>query len=53
MLKSKTGNRLGEIRADKKREWMDLQNKFKTNWDTIKRNKRIEIHINSFSIAIF
>ena len=31
--------------------WNDMQSEFKKAWPYIKQNKRIEIHINSFTIS--
>jgi len=31
--------------------WGEMQNEFKKSWPSIRQNKRIEIHINSFTIA--
>lgn len=51
MLKSKTSQRLNELRQDRLNEWNAMQNEFKSSWAHIKDNRRIEIHINSFSIS--
>lgn len=50
MLKSKTSSKLKEKREERKRQWNQMQNDFKRRWPEIKDNRRIEIHINSFSI---
>lgn len=35
---------------EKMNEWKNIQQKFKSEWPSIKKNKRIEIHISSLSI---
>jgi len=51
MLKSKTSSRLNDLRDDRLNEWRAMQNEFKAQWSEIKESRRIEIHINSFSIS--
>ena len=51
LLKSKTSVRLREIRQDRIDEWNKMQDEFKSNWPHIKEKRRIEVHINSFSIS--
>jgi hypothetical protein len=31
--------------------WRDMQEEFKHKWGDIKKSKRVEIHINSFSLS--
>jgi len=51
LLKSKTTGRLKEMRQERSNQWNNMQENFKENWTYIKENRRIEIHINSFSIS--
>jgi len=51
MLKKKTSGRLKEIRQDRINNWQKMQDEFKRDWKRIKNERRIEIHINSFSIS--
>lgn len=52
-LKNQTQKKLKKLRADSIKAWTDMQDQFKKTWPHIRKNKRIEIHINSFSIAEF
>jgi hypothetical protein len=49
-LKSKTGQKLRDLRADQLKVWSQMQEDFKQQWKHIKNSRRVEIHINSFSI---
>lgn len=51
MLKSKTSKRVESIKQARIDEWKKMQDTFKSHWDEIKESRRIEIHINSFSIS--
>lgn len=50
-LKNQTQKKLKKLRADQLEAWRDMQKSFKELWPTMKREKRIEIHINSFSLS--
>jgi hypothetical protein len=50
-LKNQTQKKLKKLRADSIRVWGEMQNEFKKSWNQISQNKRIEIHINSFSLT--
>ena len=52
-LKNQTQKKLKKLRADSMRVCNEMQNQFKNSWQTIKNQKRIEIHINSYSVAEF
>ena len=49
-LKSKTGQKLRDLKADQLKVWAQMQEDFKESWKHIKKSRRVEIHINSFSI---
>lgn len=50
-LKSKTGKKMKDLRNEQMRLWTIMQDEFKSQWSFIKNQKRIEIHLNSFSMA--
>lgn len=50
LLKSKTSHRLKEMKLTRNRHWNEMQRNFRQDWPNIKESRRIEIHINSFSI---
>jgi IQ domain-containing protein H len=49
-IKNKTKIKLRQLMEDRYENWNDMQDQFKIMWPTIKSRKRIEIHINSFSL---
>lgn len=49
-LKAKTGRKLKDLRQEQATVWGLMQQEFVKSWSQIKQNRRIEIHINSFSI---
>ena len=50
-LKNQTQKKLKKLRADSIKVWGDMQNEFSNSWASIRQNRRIEIHINSFTIS--
>ena len=50
-LKNQTQKKLKKLRVDSIKVWGDMQNEFSNSWPSIRRNRRIEIHINSFTIS--
>ena len=51
MLKKQTKFKVVQFNDQSRQVWRDMQAEFKRLWPGIKQAKRIEIHINSFSIA--
>ena len=49
-LKSETGQKLKDLKADQLKVWAQMQEDFKESWKHIKKSRRVEIHVNSFSI---
>ena len=45
--------RVRELQKESLQVWREMQEEFKTKWSDIKKQKRIEIHINSFSVSEF
>lgn len=50
-IKHKTRKKIKKINADSYKVWLKMQEEFRKNWGTIKTEKRVEIHINSFSLS--
>lgn len=50
-LKNTTQKKLKKLKEDSYQVWGDMQNEFKKEWEGIKQEKRVEIHINSYSIS--
>lgn len=40
-----------ELQKESLQVWREMQEEFKQKWGEIKKQKRIEIHINSYSLA--
>ena len=49
-LKKSTKQKVFQLNEQSRQVWRDMQDEFKRCWPEIKTKKRIEIHINSFSI---
>ena len=49
-LKKSTKQKVYQLNEQSRQVWRDMQDEFKRCWPEIKTKKRIEIHINSFSI---
>lgn len=49
-LKKSTKDKVHMLNEQSRQVWRDMQDEFKRCWPEIKSKKRIEIHINSFSI---
>lgn len=50
-LKKSTRSRVKELHKESMKVWRDMQDEFKSKWHEIKKQKRVEIHINSFSLS--
>lgn len=50
-LKKSTKVKVNQINQEAMTVWREMQSEFKRCWPEIKRTKRVEIHINSFSIS--
>ena len=50
-LMKSTRAKIKQLAAESLQVWREMMAEFKTKWSEIKRKKRIEIHINSYSIA--
>ena len=50
-LKKSTKVKVHQLNDQSRAVWRDMQEEFKSCWSEIKTQKRIEIHINSFSIS--
>ena len=50
-LKKSTKMRVRELQKESIQVWREMQEEFKGKWSDIKRQKRIEIHINSYSLS--
>ena len=50
-LKNQTQIKLRKLKENSAIAWKDMQNEFKRSWKGIKQQKRVEIHINSYSIS--
>lgn len=50
-LKKSTRMRVRELQKESLAVWRDMQEEFKHKWGDIKKSKRVEIHINSFSLS--
>jgi hypothetical protein len=50
-LKKSTKMRVRELQKESIQVWREMQDEFKGKWSDIKRQKRIEIHINSYSLS--
>ena len=50
-LKKSTRMRVRELQKESMSVWREMQEEFKSKWSDIKRSKRVEIHINSFSLS--
>jgi hypothetical protein len=50
-LKKSTRARVRELLKESMGVWREMQSEFRAKWPEIKRAKRVEIHINSFSLS--
>ena len=50
-LKKSTRMRVNELQKESMQVWREMQDEFKLKWGEIKKAKRVEIHINSFSLS--
>jgi hypothetical protein len=50
-LKKSTKLRVKELQKESLQVWREMQEEFKQKWGEIKKQKRIEIHINSYSLS--
>jgi hypothetical protein len=50
-LKKSTQMRVRELQQESMKVWREMQQEFKAKWPEIKRQKRVEIHINSLSLS--
>jgi hypothetical protein len=50
-LKKSTKSKVNQINNEAMSHWREMQGEFKRCWSEIKQMKRIEIHINSFSVS--
>lgn len=50
-LKKSTRMRVRELQKESMAVWREMQEEFKHKWGDIKKSKRVEIHINSFSLS--
>ena len=50
-LKKSTKVKVHQLGGQSRQVWREMQNEFKKCWPEIKTQKRVEIHINSFSVA--
>jgi len=50
-LKKSTKNKIRELLKESLAVWREMQEEFKKRWPEIKKQRRIEIHINSFSLS--
>ena len=49
-LKKSTKQKVFQLNEQSRLVWRDMQEEFKRSWSDIKQKKRVEIHINSYSI---
>jgi len=50
-LKKSTKVKVSQINGEAMSIWREMQEEFKRCWPELKKQKRIEIHINSFSVS--
>ena len=50
-LKKSTKTKIKELQKESIEVWREMQDEFKKRWGEIKKQKRVEIHINSYSIS--
>ena len=50
-LKKSTKNKIRELYKESIAVWREMQDEFKKRWPEIKKQRRIEIHVNSYSIS--
>jgi len=50
-LKKSTRYRTQELHKESMKVWREMQLEFRSKWHEIKRQRRVEIHINSFSLS--
>ena len=50
-LKKSTKTKIKELNKESMGVWREMQEEFKKRWGDIKKQKRVEIHINSYSIS--
>lgn len=50
-LKKSTKMRVKELQKESMQVWREMQQEFKHKWGEIKQQKRVEIHINSYSLS--
>jgi hypothetical protein len=43
--------RVKELHKESMQLWREMQEEFKSKWGDIKKQKRVEIHINSYSLS--
>jgi hypothetical protein len=49
-LKKSTLQKIAQINSESMQVWREMQSEFKREWPVIKNTRRVEIHINSYSI---
>lgn len=50
-LKKSTMLKIKKLREESFKVWEEMQEEFKQCWPAIKQNRRVEIHINSYSVS--
>lgn len=50
-LKKSTKEKIHELNRESIQVWREMQDEFKRRWLEIKKQKRVEIHISSYSVA--
>lgn len=50
-LKKSTRVKIAKLKEESYKVWQEMQDEFKQCWPAIKQQRRVEIHINSYSIS--
>ena len=50
-LKKSTKVKVARLRQESLKVWREMQSEFKRCWPEIRQMKRVEIHINSYSVS--